>query len=67
MQQYLQEGQGFAQDLPDPREYSLSEIAGFSQTLPAKLPAEFRLSEAEVLKPRKYHVLYRVFWMQYSQ
>ena len=49
MQQYLQEGQGFAQDIPDPREYSLSEIAGFSQTLSVKLPAEFRLSEAEVL------------------
>ena len=49
MQAYLENGQGFAQDLPDPREYPFSEIVGFSQTLPKELPRSFRLSEAEVL------------------
>lgn len=49
MQQYLNGGQGFAQDIPDPREYGFSEIVGFSQTLPTELPVSFRLSEAEVL------------------
>lgn len=49
MQEYLQEGQGFAQDLPDPREYSLDEIAGFSQVVTGDLPKSFRLNDATVL------------------
>jgi len=49
MQQYINGKQGFAQDLPDPREYGFSEIAGFSQTLPRELPKSFRLSEAQIL------------------